>query len=141
MARVQSLNSPEAWRQVREAGGRALVFKHSTTCPISAAARERFTAWVESLGPEEFPIYEVLVIEDRPLSQTIAADTGVEHQSPQAILLEDGKPRWHASHWAITQASLDRAKAGPAARASHSPSLAQAQAEHKRELAALEAGS
>lgn len=135
MTAVEPLTRPEKWQELRTRPGRALVFKHSSTCPISAAVHDRFLAWAAALTADHVALYEVLVIEDRSLSQRIAADLGVEHQSPQAILLEDGRAVWHASHWAITGERLDAALANPPATPSHSTSLLRAQSEHKAELA------
>ena len=44
----------------------------------------------------------------RPLSQMIAARSGVEHESPQIIVLRRGVPIWDASHRDITAAALAR---------------------------------
>lgn len=62
---------------------------------------------------------EVLVREDRPLSLALAALAGVAHESPQVILLVEGRAAWHASHGGVRAAALDAALAqhrGPAAR-------------------------
>ena len=91
------------------ASGRFLLFKHSLACPVSARAfheYERFasdhpdvaTAWLE-------------VREQRPLSRLVEERSGVRHESPQAILFDDGQASWHASHGAITAASLAEALA------------------------------
>jgi bacillithiol system protein YtxJ len=136
MADLKPLRSVDDWRRARSQPGRALVFKHSSTCPISAAARERFVSWAESLPPDHLSIYQVLVIEHRPLSQAIAADLGVAHQSPQAILLDHGRAVWHASHWAITADSLTSAVADPDGTPSHSTTLMQARTEHREHTAA-----
>jgi bacillithiol system protein YtxJ len=45
----------------------------------------------------------VKVIESRPVSNQIAEDLGVKHESPQVILLKGGASYWNASHWAITE--------------------------------------
>jgi bacillithiol system protein YtxJ len=45
---------------------------------------------------------EVLVREDRALSQAIAERTGVRHESPQVICLVGGRAVAHASHYDIT---------------------------------------
>jgi bacillithiol system protein YtxJ len=37
----------------------------------------------------------------------------VTHESPQALWIQDGAVIWHASHGAITQASLKEATARP----------------------------
>lgn len=140
MTAVEPLTRAEQWQEIRTRPGRTLVFKHSSTCPISAAAHDRFLAWARALGTDHLPIYEVLVIEDRALARQIGADLGVEHQSPQAILLEDGRAVWHASHWAITGDRLDAALADPPAAPSHSTSLLRAQAEHKAGRAPTRAG-
>ena len=50
----------------------------------------------------------------RPVSRALAELVGVAHQSPQALLVEDGRGSWHASHWDITAASLRVAWAGVA---------------------------
>jgi bacillithiol system protein YtxJ len=52
--------------------------------------------------------YLVDVLAKRPLSQQIAARSGVEHQSPQVIIFRRGTPIWSASHQDITAAALAR---------------------------------
>jgi bacillithiol system protein YtxJ len=84
-----------------------LLFKHSTTCGISAAAMREFQAFLAT--HPEARCYLNRVIEDRPLSRKIAADCGIEHQSPQAILFRHGKPVWNASHGDISRESLESA--------------------------------
>lgn len=93
--------------------GPVLLFKHSTACPVSAAAYREFRAW---LGDRERPRAALIhVIEDRPVSNAIAERLGVRHESPQAILVQDGAAAWSASHGAITAAALRKAT-GSAAR-------------------------
>ena len=82
------------------------IFKHSTRCSISGAAAKE----VEALATR-LPVYRILVIENRPTSLAIAARLGIEHASPQAILLRDGRPVWSATHWAITREALAAAEA------------------------------
>jgi len=84
-----------------------LLFKHSPTCPVSAQAFYEYRAFLE-----EHPGVASLwldVIEQRPDSLAIAESTGVAHESPQALWIEDGDVAWHASHGAITRASLAEA--------------------------------
>jgi len=86
------------------AHGPVLLLKHSTSCPISAAARRAYVQFADTMP--EVACREVLVIEQRPLSRQIAEETGVAHQSPQVILFVNGQPVWHASHWNITIEAL-----------------------------------
>ncbi len=61
-----------------------VLMKHSTSCPISAAARRACVQFAEQ--QPEAKCREVLVIEQRPLSRWIAGETGVRHASPQVII-------------------------------------------------------
>jgi bacillithiol system protein YtxJ len=80
------------------------LLKHSTRCPISAGAHSRYTRFAEA--HPDVPCRIVLVVEQRALSQQIAAATGVAHQSPQALLFVDGQCVWHISHGNITEHAL-----------------------------------
>jgi bacillithiol system protein YtxJ len=52
--------------------------------------------------------YQVDVRAERPLSQQIAARTGVRHESPQVIILRHGAAVWSASHDEITAGAILR---------------------------------
>ncbi len=82
-----------------------LIFKHSTACPVSAHAHGEFEAWLETKESAPRTAF-VRVIEERPVSNEIAARLGVRHQSPQAILVVDGEARWDASHDRVTREAL-----------------------------------
>lgn len=92
------------------------LFKHSLTCGVSDRARREYLSFVATAGDgmddaaAEFALLEVQ--RSRPLSRAVAESTGIRHQSPQAILLRDGKAVWHASHFNITAESLAEASAG-----------------------------
>ena len=87
-----------------------LIFKHSTQCSISSAAYDEFLKFTEDA--DDVVCGVVLVLENRRLSNTIASRFGVRHESPQAIVLRDGRPYWNASHWAITTDALSKATKG-----------------------------
>jgi len=79
-----------------------LIFKHSTTCPISGRAAQRIDRLLRE-SEEPLPsFYMVKVIESRPVSQLIAEHYEVKHESPQILLLKDGKEVWNTSHDEIT---------------------------------------
>lgn len=86
-----------------------LLFKHSNTCPISAAAKFEFDNFLRAHS--ELDTRVVIVQEERALSNALADLLRVQHESPQAILLRNGEVRWHASHGEITVATLERALA------------------------------
>ncbi|HZH34272.1 MAG TPA: bacillithiol system redox-active protein YtxJ [Pyrinomonadaceae bacterium] len=80
-----------------------VLFKHSLTCPISHAAYEEMSLMKED------DINLVIVQDARVVSNEIAARTGIRHESPQAVIVRDGKVAWHASHYDITKAAVTRA--------------------------------
>ena len=73
-----------------------LVYKHSTTCPVSATAASEVKALETPLT-----VYWVNVIEQRPLSNWIAEAFGVRHESPQLLFIKDGKVKQVWNHWHI----------------------------------------
>src|SRR5258706_10188106 len=102
----RAFESPADFEAFLERGERAFIFKHSTQCGNSGDAEREFADFA---AESAVPIYQVLVIESRPVSNAIAAQLGVTHKSPQAILVEKGKAVWNASHRAITARALREA--------------------------------
>lgn len=84
----------------------ALVYKHSTRCPISSMAYRE----VEQLLEErpDAPVWIVDVIVQRALSREVAERTGVDHASPQVLLLADGEVVYDASHFDVRAGDLAR---------------------------------
>ena len=83
-----------------------LLFKHSTACGISRGAWERFQSFAADETEVEY--WQVLVREDKALSDHIAAVTRIRHESPQVILFHEGKAIWKCSHHHITSHNLKR---------------------------------
>jgi bacillithiol system protein YtxJ len=85
-----------------------LLFKHSLTCPISMRAYNELISYLEMADPEVS--YNLITVQKaRPISNEIASRLGVRHETPQAILVRDGREIWNASHFAITSSSLRQA--------------------------------
>ncbi len=114
MATIGTLGTLEEWQTLWEAqkaagAGALLIFKRSPVCPTSHFVEGVFQRYIEKL-PEAtaLKIFSVDVIGARPVSQKIAADTGVRHESPQALLIRAGqKVAWHASHGAVDEEALE----------------------------------
>ncbi len=82
-----------------------LAFKNSSICPISSAARHELESWSrENSSPD---IYMVTVQERRDLSNELSVKLGVEHETPQVILVRDGKPLGVLNHYSIKKDRLD----------------------------------
>jgi bacillithiol system protein YtxJ len=72
-----------------------ILFKHSTTCPISAAAYQQMSRSGSAVAL-------VVVQRARDISRQVETLTGVRHESPQAIILRNGQAVWSAAHWDVT---------------------------------------
>lgn len=95
----------------------AVVYKHSPRCGISRGALievQQFAA-----GHLAVPVYLLDVIAQRQLARHLAERLGVRHQSPQVILVRDGRAVWHASHYRVSAERIESALAD--ARAPHQP--------------------
>ena len=83
-----------------------LIFKHSTTCSISGAAFGRVERnWKEQDGEFVTPYYLDLLAH-RNVSNEIASHYNVTHQSPQVLLIKQGKCVYNESHMGINMAEV-----------------------------------
>ena len=86
-----------------------LIFKHSTSCSISAMALNRLERnWAASEVPLLVPYYLDL-LSYRSVSNKIAQDLNVIHQSPQVLVIRNGKAIFDASHMDINFADIKNA--------------------------------
>ncbi|MFB9277632.1 bacillithiol system redox-active protein YtxJ [Cohnella cellulosilytica] len=83
-----------------------VLLKHSTTCPVSANALREYEQYLEGTPNENLDYVLVKVIESRPVSNQIAEDLNVKHESPQIIFVKDKAKYWTTSHWSVTKAHI-----------------------------------
>lgn len=79
-----------------------LLFKHSNACPISARAYSQMTA-------VKTPVAIVVVQKNRDISREVEQRTGVRHETPQALVIRNGRVVWDASHFDITSDVVEQA--------------------------------
>jgi bacillithiol system protein YtxJ len=89
-----------------------LIFKHSTTCSISAAAKGKIERQWADAGLDNVKIYYLDLLRFRPISQEIAQKFSVQHESPQLLLIQGGECRYDASHMGIRLTDVKQAVAG-----------------------------
>ena len=111
MINWKELTSVEQWNDFLDQSEQnpLFVFKHSTTCPISAEALREFNQYLHEDPQRDVTYVLVKVIESRPVSNQIATDVEVKHESPQAIIIHHKQALWNASHWKITTKSIKEA--------------------------------
>ena len=114
-------NSKAGWRSLTDLGQLneiidlstekpVVIFKHSTRCSISRMALKQFEN--EFDFNEKVVSYLLDLIEYRNISNEIAFRFGVQHQSPQLIVICDGKAVYNDSHESIEAAKLAKHLAG-----------------------------
>ena len=79
-----------------------ILFKHSLTCPISAFAYRQ----MKQMGAE---VALIVIQQARDVSRAVETVTGIRHESPQAIILRNGKAAWSASHYDIKADTVTQA--------------------------------
>lgn len=75
-----------------------VIFKHSTRCSISDVAKSRLE---RNPFPETIAFHYLDLIANRELSNLIAETFQIQHESPQVLLIKNGKCTYHESHMAI----------------------------------------
>jgi bacillithiol system protein YtxJ len=83
-----------------------VIFKHSTRCSVSRMALKQFENEFDL--NDKVDAYFLDLLEHRDISNEIADRFGVYHQSPQLLLIKDGKSVYDVSHSDIDAAELKR---------------------------------
>lgn len=75
-----------------------VIFKHSSRCGTSSMIKNR----LERAGAQPKLSFHFLdLISYRDLSNKIAEDFGIEHESPQVLLIKNGRCVYNESHYGI----------------------------------------
>ena len=97
---TQELDTPQAADALIQSDQPAWICKHSITCPISTAGHNNFEQYLADHADQ--PAGLIIVQHHRDVSNHVASVTGVTHQSPQVLLVQNGEALWDASHYGIT---------------------------------------
>ncbi len=82
------------------------IFKHSTRCSISRMALKQFEKEFDFEDKTE--TYFLDLLEYRPISNQIASQFNVLHQSPQIVVIKDEVSVYNASHSDIQAENLEK---------------------------------
>ena len=82
-----------------------LLFKHSYTCGTSAEALDELVAHLND-NPGDIDYAMVTVQTHRDVSNEVSRKLGVRHETPQALLIRDGRVVWSASHFRVTAGAV-----------------------------------
>ena len=79
-----------------------IIFKHSNACSISSRA-------YREMEKVQAPVNILEVQSAREVSRELANMTGIRHETPQVIVLRDGKAVWNASHFDVQAGAVTEA--------------------------------
>ena len=106
LTEIKNFDEAVAWSADRP----VFIYKHSSTCPVSTRAANHFNDFIKTDKFSPTPLFtQVLVIENREISNEIESRLDVRHESPQLLLLKNRKVVWHASHFDITEENIKSA--------------------------------
>ena len=87
--------------------GPAVIYKHSNRCGTCFRALKE----VRKFAGEhpDVPVFMIDVNQHRPVSNHVADHYSVRHESPQALVISEGRSVWDGSHLNVTAGALERA--------------------------------
>ena len=83
-----------------------LIFKHSTRCSVSSMALNRLERSWDSQDMTGVELYFLDLIALRDVSNLVAEEFGVYHESPQILLIYNGECVYNTSHMGISYRAL-----------------------------------
>ena len=82
----------------------AVLYKHSPICAVSSWTLREVKRFARE--HPDTAVFHIDVIRHRDVSDWISEHFGIRHESPQALVVRDGREAWATSHSAITADAL-----------------------------------
>lgn len=96
-------NLEELFRQSHERP--QIILKHSARCGISYMAKNSLDSISdETKAKADFSIIDV--VGSRNISAYLTEKSGIRHESPQLMVVNDGAVSWHGSHYKVNANNL-----------------------------------
>lgn len=90
-----------------------LIFKHSTRCSISRTALDRLERNWKDEEMKDVEPYFLDLISYRDVSNQIASQFDIEHQSPQVLVIKNGSAVHDSSHFDIDYSTIKKVTSSP----------------------------
>ncbi|MCB0484824.1 MAG: bacillithiol system redox-active protein YtxJ [Flavobacteriaceae bacterium] len=78
-----------------------VLVKHSTRCGISASVLRKLEAKIAEIEYPDHLFCMIKVIENREVSNEVVSRFGVQHESPQLLVLKNKAVQRHGSHYDV----------------------------------------
>lgn len=82
-----------------------IIFKHSTRCIISKMVLQQLEESLDTI-PQQAKLIFLDLLNHRDISNAIAVQLGVHHESPQVVVIKNGQAVFHESHHSIDAATI-----------------------------------
>jgi bacillithiol system protein YtxJ len=102
----KTLDNIDQLEQIKQSDRPNIIFKHSTRCSISSMAKNRLERSWEDEEMEGVDFYYLDLIRYRDISNAIAQQFGIDHESPQVLVIKDGTCIYDESHGGISYDQL-----------------------------------
>lgn len=106
----KELSSLETLEKLEEDSSQktVVVYKHSTRCGVSRVVLRNLEAEYDLPKSAPVDLYFLDLISHREVSNKIAEKFGVRHESPQLIIIKNGKAVYDASHQSVSAESIKK---------------------------------
>jgi bacillithiol system protein YtxJ len=100
---ITRLTSPDELDEALKAPV-VVLYKHSPICAVSSWTLREVKRFARE--HPDTAVYHIDVIRNRDVSDWIAQQFGINHESPQALVVRGGRHAWATSHGGITADAL-----------------------------------
>lgn len=83
-----------------------LIYKHSTRCSVSLMAKRMLES---NWDLDNVPAYYLDILQNRAISGKVSELFGIRHESPQVLLIKNGKCVYHDSHMGVSAKNVKEA--------------------------------
>ena len=106
---TELLDVPQVEQLLSASDPRPLViFKHSRSCGTSAQAFDELLDHLDASDADAR--YAIVTVQThRDVSTAVSRLLGVRHETPQALIVQDGRVVWSASHFRVTAEAVNAA--------------------------------
>jgi len=106
----KTLDQIDTLEEIKEISGMhpVLIFKHSSRCGVSSMALNRLERdWHED-EMNNMSAYFLDLVRHRGVSNAVAEKFGVQHQSPQVLIIKGGQSVYDNSHMGISYTEIKK---------------------------------
>jgi bacillithiol system protein YtxJ len=106
-----TLRNEEQINQIKSESNKSpvLIFKHSARCNISRTSLDRLERHWQEHDMPNVKLYFLDLISYRDISNRVAREFEVEHESPQVLIIQGEKAVYDRSHFEIDYQQIKQA--------------------------------